>query len=83
MAKDFVLGDVNLDGAVNSTDLGVLLNNFGWNWHSLRWSEGDLNADGTIDSTDLGQLLVNFGFETPSAGVSAFFPDVTEDEDED
>jgi hypothetical protein len=50
-----ILGDVNGDGVVDSTDLGVL----GMAWGSTIGqpnyiSKADLNGDGVIDSTDLG-----------------------------
>jgi len=50
-------GDFDLDGFVNSNDLGILL---------LYWLEidppfGDFNHDRTIDSSDLGGLLSKFG----------------------
>ena len=60
----FVIGDANLDGDVNSTDLGLLLNNFGDNT-GLGWGSGNLNADSDVDSTDLGLLLNNFSFNSP------------------
>lgn len=69
----FVSGDVNLDGAVDSTDLGLLLNSFG-STGGLGWGSGNLNADALVDSTDLGVLLNNFGFNSPvpAAATSAF-----------
>ena len=50
-------GDFDLDGFVDSKDLGILL---------LYWLEidppfGDFNHDLIIDSSDLGGLLINFG----------------------
>ena len=53
-------GDVNLDGTINSTDLGRLLNNFNAN-ADISWSGGELNADGIVNSVDLGLVLNNFG----------------------
>ena len=46
--------DVNLDGAVDSSDLNVL----GLNWEQdvLGWSNGDLTADGRVDSSDLNAI---------------------------
>ena len=52
-------GDVNRDGSVDSTDLGLLLNNFGA-VVDVAWAQGDLNFDGKVDSADLGLLLNNF-----------------------
>lgn len=56
----FPVGDANLNGAVDSTDLGLLLNNFGASGDAV-YCGGDLNVDTHVDSTDLGLLLNNFG----------------------
>ena len=58
-------GDFDLDGFVDSNDLGILL---------LYWLEidppfGDFNHDRTIDSSDLGGLLSKFGPVTWGAPV--------------
>jgi hypothetical protein len=53
-----VAGDANLDGAVNLTDLGVLIDNFG---KPGVWANGDFNNDGRVDLSDLGILIDNFG----------------------
>lgn len=47
-----VLGDINGDGAVDGTDLSVLLGAWG-----AAGSPADLNKDGTVDSADLAILL--------------------------
>lgn len=67
--QTFQAGDVNLDGGVNSIDLGLLLNNFS-RMDDLNWSQGNVNTDGIVDSLDLGLLLNNFGSE-PVAAASA------------
>lgn len=70
-------GDANLDGTVDSTDLGLHLNNFGAS--GLDWSKGNFNSDGEVNSTDLGLLLNNFGFTSsttasvPEPGSSTLF----------
>lgn len=64
----FVIGDVNLDGSVNSQDLGLLLNNFG-DASSLGWVGGNLNGDTLVNSADLGLLLNNFGYESLATAV--------------
>lgn len=62
-ADQYILGDVNLDGDVDSTDLGVLLNNLNTTHaEASMWIGGDLNDTGEVDSTDLGLLLNNFRF---------------------
>ena len=62
----YVSGDANLDGNVNSSDLGLLLNNFGSSEATpgagAGYGGGDLSMDGQVNSTDLGLLLNNFGF---------------------
>ncbi len=68
--KTFRNGDTNLDGEVNSADLGLLLNNFG-NTSGLTYGEGNLNGDLNVDSSDLGQLLNSFGFASSAAAASA------------
>lgn len=57
----FRQGDVNLDGYVDSSDLGILLNNFG-DMSRLGFADGNLNGDDNVDSTDLGLVLNDFGF---------------------
>lgn len=61
----FLTGDINESGTVDSTDLGLLLNNF--NGSGIGPEGGDLNGDMTVDSTDLGLLLNNFGSSAASA----------------
>ena len=56
MTIDPIIGDVNLDGVVDTADLGLLLGAFG-SGHPA----ADLNADGIVDTADLGLLLGNFG----------------------
>ena len=53
-------GDVDGDGTVNITDLGILLSNFGIAVGATR-SDGDLSGDGAVNITDLGELLAAFG----------------------
>ena len=65
----YVIGDVNLDGDVNSVDLGQLLNNFN-STSGVGWAGGDLNADSEVDSVDLGQLLNNFNFTSAAAAAA-------------
>lgn len=48
-------GDLNEDGAVDLSDLAVLLSAFGAS------AAGDVNGDGTTDIADLGLLLAYFG----------------------
>lgn len=68
-ADIYKVGDVDLNGDVDSADLGLLLNNFVTN-PNVGWGGGDLDADGTVDSADLGLLLNNFSF-TSAASAAA------------
>lgn len=47
-------GDLNGDGAVNASDLALLLGAWGG-------TSADLNADGTVNASDLALLLGNWG----------------------
>lgn len=66
----FVVGDVNFNGVVDSSDLGLLLNSFG-DSTGLGYGSGDLNGDEMIDSSDLGLILNNFGFSSIALPTSA------------
>lgn len=63
-------GDLNFDNVVDSSDLGLLLNNFGGS------GIGDINANGSVNSEDPGMLLNHFSFTTssPSAVPELDFP---------
>lgn len=63
-----LVGDTNLDGTVNLTDLLSLLNNYGESGKD--WSQGDFNYDGTVNLTDLLALLNNYGQSTTIASTS-------------
>ena len=56
-----VLGDVNLDGQVNATDLNVV----GLHWQQMgdaNWMTGDFTCDGSVDAVDLNQVGLNWQF---------------------
>ena len=54
----FCEGDLNLDGEVAASDLGLLLAN--WS-NGANFPQGDLDGDGDIGPADLGLLLSRFG----------------------
>ena len=54
-----LLGDANADGAVDLTDLSIVLNNFGQ--PTTSWLAGNFDGNPAIDLTDLSDLLNNFG----------------------
>lgn len=56
--------DLDFSGTVDSTDLSILLSNFGLTPASF--SDGDVSRDGGVDSTDLSLLLSQFGASCPS-----------------
>lgn len=51
--------DINDDGIVDSTDLSLLLLNYGVISGATR-ADGDLTGDGAVDGTDLSELLTVF-----------------------
>jgi len=53
-------GDLNDDGAVDLSDLAILLAHFGTPSGAV-WPDGDLDADGDVDIQDLATILANFG----------------------
>ncbi len=59
---DPLAGDVNLDGAVDTADLGLLLGAFGV---APPPPGPDINGDGAVDTADLGLLLNAFGSSLP------------------
>ena len=52
------LGDANLDGRVNATDLNRIAVN--WRSNASGWEQGDFNGDGTINAIDLNILGINW-----------------------
>ncbi|QDU71509.1 Cyanophycinase [Mucisphaera calidilacus] len=68
------LGDANLDGRVDLTDLSTLA--FHFDEQDRSWATADFNADGRVDLLDLSILAGGFGFERsaglpePSAGLT-------------
>ena len=66
------VGDTNLDGTVDFTDLLAVAQNYGTDGPT-QWSAGDFNRDGSVDFTDL--LMTAQNYET--SGVSGFDGDWT------
>ncbi|MGN6367590.1 MAG: beta strand repeat-containing protein [Phycisphaerae bacterium] len=62
------LGDSNLDGHVDLSDLSVVLNHFGQSTGS--WLAGNFDHAPTVDLTDLSCVLNNFGRAASMVGVS-------------
>ena len=53
------VGDINGDGSVDSSDLGILIAL--WNTSAKGNPEADINRDGTVDSADIGLLVGGWG----------------------
>jgi hypothetical protein len=62
------VGDANLDGRVDLSDLSIVLNNFGQS--SLSWTHGNFDYTSAIDLSDLSAVLNNFGYITPAGSAS-------------
>jgi fibronectin-binding autotransporter adhesin len=60
-----LLGDTNLDGQVDITDLNAVLHNLGTT--TKAWSSGNFDGAATIDLTDLNDVLNNLGQTNPNA----------------
>ncbi len=52
--------DINMDGIVDTADLGALIGSFG-NTGTPGNVFGDINEDGVVDTADLGILVATFG----------------------
>lgn len=69
----YLLGDSNLDGTVNATDLNNLALN--WQQNVALWSGGDFTADGVVDSADLTALALTWQQSVPMATSAAPVPE--------
>ena len=69
-----VMGDTNLDGYVDDSDLSLLLAN--WRIGS-GWFQGDFNDDGNVDDKDLSYLLANWTGVPPPVASSGVPEPVT------
>ena len=54
----YLVGDANLDGTVDATDLNAVVNN--WQNSPDTWSGGDFNADGVVGAQDLDAQALNW-----------------------
>ena len=60
VADDRIVGDCDLDGDVDLSDLAQLLASYGITAEAA-WEDGDFDADGDVDLSDLAGLLANYG----------------------
>jgi hypothetical protein len=67
-----LLGDANLDGAVNFTDLSKLSQNYNQPG-TFHWSDGDFNYDGHVDFNDQVYLAQNYNTSLPPSGAAPVF----------
>lgn len=55
-------GDLNDDGRIDLSDLGILSSAYGYNKSGgMPYSAADINEDGVVDLSDLGWLAANYG----------------------
>jgi uncharacterized lipoprotein YddW (UPF0748 family) len=66
--RPFLVGDANLDGSVNFTDLLAVAQNY--EQTSRLWSQGDFTLDGTVAFADL--LILAQNYQNPSLLMSDF-----------
>ena len=70
-----LLGDADLSGKVDLSDLSTVLNNFGST--TPAWTSGNFDNASTINLTDLSDVLNNFGASNPNANASPAFAPTT------
>jgi probable HAF family extracellular repeat protein len=64
------VGDTDLDGDVDLSDLGTLATSYGQNNPNIDWVNGDFDHDNDVDLSDLGTLATNY-----SAGEAQAYAD--------
>ncbi len=69
----YVLGDADLDGAVDVSDLNALAQN--WLGTPNAWQFGDFNADGIVNAGDLNKLGQNWLSSIPMAAPKQVVPE--------
>ena len=71
----YQLGDADLDGTVDATDLNVL----GLHWqvtNATSWEQGDFDGDGNVNATDLNAVGVNWLKRAPEEATAVPEPSV-------
>jgi len=66
--KYTLVGDVNLDGAVNITDVNALVPHYN---STGSWTGGDFNYDGQVNITDVNALVPNYNTSLGSQVLGA------------
>jgi hypothetical protein len=72
-ASSYLLGDANLDGTVNATDLNALAVN--WQSDSAVWSSGDFTGEGSVNASDLNVIGSNWRKSIGSAAAAHNVPE--------
>jgi len=75
---DALPGDANLDGTVNFTDLGVVLQDY--TLPLTTWAKGNFVGTGTVNFTDLGDILQNYTLSLGAAPSSLAVPETVLDD---
>jgi hypothetical protein len=70
--KYTLLGDANLDGAVNGSDFAIMASNFNKADQAgfSGWDEGDFNYDGSVNGADFASLASNFNKGASQSSVA-------------
>jgi beta-glucanase (GH16 family) len=68
-----LLGDADLNAAVDTLDFNFLAASFGQS--SQSWINGDFNYDGSVDTVDFNFLANNFGAALAAAGAGTLVPE--------
>jgi len=68
-----LVGDLDLNGAVNSADLGKLFPNL--NQGDKHWEDGDFDRNQAVNSADLGKLFPNLNQGFPANPPPGFIPE--------
>ena len=58
-----MIGDLTGDCFVSTSDLTIMLGNFGVT--GVEYADGDLTGDGAVTTSDLTVMLGNFGLSCP------------------
>lgn len=72
-AAAYRIGDVNLNGTVDSVDLNVI--GINWQQNVSPWSKGDFDLSGFVDAGDLNQLGINWQSSLPLAATANAVPE--------
>jgi len=59
LVKYTSIGDLNLDGTVDASDIAPLSPNFGL--AATSWTRGDVNYDDKVNQTDLALITLHYG----------------------